>query len=198
MNARRNGWVDNREAGDLRRSRAHYNVIVIPNIQEKGHWCHYNDVIMGPIASQITSLTIVYSIVYSDVDQRKNQSSASLAFVREIHRTNGQLHGKCFHLMTSSWYLKCAGLNVSVASTSSIVRFTFRFKNTCNMRVGSSWYTLCSRLMHTDRNAACFGVLWDVDRFYSFATGKLHWHIGNYTISQVLVKEPKLIGKSIV
>ena len=41
---------------------------------------------MGAIASQITSLTIVYSIVYSDADQRKHQSSASLAFVRGIHR----------------------------------------------------------------------------------------------------------------
>ena len=33
-----------------------------------------------------TSLMIVYSIVYSDADQRKHQSSASLAFVRGIHR----------------------------------------------------------------------------------------------------------------
>ena len=33
---------------------------------------------MGAIASQITSLTIVYSAVYSDADQRKHQSSASL------------------------------------------------------------------------------------------------------------------------
>ena len=41
---------------------------------------------MGTIASQITSLTSVYSIVYSDADQRKYQSSASLAFVRGIHR----------------------------------------------------------------------------------------------------------------
>ena len=41
---------------------------------------------MGAIASQITSLTIVYSIVYSDADQRKHQSSAPLAFVRGIHR----------------------------------------------------------------------------------------------------------------
>ena len=47
---------------------------------------HYGDVIMSTIASQITNLTIVYSIVYSDVDQRKHQSSASLAFVRGIHR----------------------------------------------------------------------------------------------------------------
>ena len=47
---------------------------------------HYNDVTMDSIASQITSLTIVYSAVYSGADQRKHQSSASLAFVRGIHR----------------------------------------------------------------------------------------------------------------
>ena len=41
---------------------------------------------MDAIASQITSLTIVYSTVYSDADQSKHQSSASLAFVRGIHR----------------------------------------------------------------------------------------------------------------
>ena len=41
---------------------------------------------MGVIASQITSLTIVYSTIYSDADQRKHQSSASLTFVRGIHR----------------------------------------------------------------------------------------------------------------
>ena len=70
---------------------------------------HYDDVIMTTIASQITSLTSVYSTVYSDAHQRKHQSSASLAFVwgthrdRWIPRTKGQLRGKCFHLMTSSW-----------------------------------------------------------------------------------------------
>ena len=47
---------------------------------------HYNDVIMGAIASQSTSLTIAYSTIYSDADQRKHQSSASLAFVQGIHR----------------------------------------------------------------------------------------------------------------
>ena len=47
---------------------------------------HYSDVIMSAMASQITSLTIVYSAVYSGPDQRKHQSSASLAFFRGIHR----------------------------------------------------------------------------------------------------------------
>ena len=64
---------------------------------------------MGATASQITSLTIVYSTAYSGAYQRKHQSSASLAFVRGIHRyrwiphTKDQWRGKCFHLMTSSW-----------------------------------------------------------------------------------------------
>ena len=73
---------------------------------------HY---IVRAMASQITSLTIVYSTVYSGSDQRKRQSSASLAFVRGIHRwpvtmngdrwiprIKGQYCGKSFHLMTSS------------------------------------------------------------------------------------------------
>ena len=39
---------------------------------------------MSTMASQINSLTIVYSNVYSGADRRKNQRSASLA--RGIHR----------------------------------------------------------------------------------------------------------------
>ena len=53
------------------------------------HWgnlYNYGDVIMSAMASQITSLLIVYSTVYSSADQRKDQSSASLAFVLRIHQ----------------------------------------------------------------------------------------------------------------
>ena len=53
-------------------------------VQIRAYRGHYNDVIMGEIASQITSLTMVYSAVYSGEDQRKHQSSASLTFVRGI------------------------------------------------------------------------------------------------------------------
>ena len=60
------------------------NLLPINSDRNANH--HYNDVIMGAISSQITSLTIAYSTVYSDADQRKHQSSASLAFVRGIHR----------------------------------------------------------------------------------------------------------------
>ena len=72
---------------------------------------HYDDIIMSSITSLITSLTIVYSNVYSDADQRKHQSSVKLAFVWGIHR--GPVNSphkwpvtrKIFHLMTSSCVL---------------------------------------------------------------------------------------------
>ena len=47
---------------------------------------HYSDVIMGVMASQITSLTIVYSTVYSGADQRKHQKLR----VTGLYATNGQ------------------------------------------------------------------------------------------------------------
>ena len=47
---------------------------------------HYGDVILSEMASQINSLTIVYSTVYSNADRRKHQSSASLASMWGIHR----------------------------------------------------------------------------------------------------------------
>ena len=49
-------------------------------------YTHYDDVIIGAMASQITSLAIVYSTVYSGAGQSKHQSSESLAFVWGIHR----------------------------------------------------------------------------------------------------------------
>ena len=63
---------------------------------------------MGAFASQITSLTIVYSTVYSGADQKKYQSSPSLVFVRGIRRwPMNSTHNwpvTRFHLMKSSWY----------------------------------------------------------------------------------------------
>ena len=56
---------------------------------------HYSDVIMSTMASQITSLTIVCSTFYSGANQRKHQSSASLAFVWGIHRSPVNFPHKC-------------------------------------------------------------------------------------------------------
>ena len=58
----------------------------LAKINQNVHQYHYDDAIMGAIGSQITSLTSVYSTVYSSADQSKHQSSASLAFVWVIHQ----------------------------------------------------------------------------------------------------------------
>ena len=95
---------------------------------------HYTDVIMGTIPLQITSLTIVYSTVYSDADQRKYQSSASLALVRasntkyvsiwwrhHSHNSNLMELSFCSYLNSKwnnryeffKWHARCAGLGVT-------------------------------------------------------------------------------------
>ena len=51
---------------------------------------HYNDVIMGAMASQITSLNIIYATVYSGPDQRIYQSSASLAICARNSPVTGE------------------------------------------------------------------------------------------------------------
>ena len=68
----------------------------------------YNDVIMGTMASQITSLTIVYSAVYSRNIKAPRHWPLCGEFTgdRWIPRTNGLWWGICFHLMTSSCPLR--------------------------------------------------------------------------------------------
>ena len=66
---------------------------------------------MSAMAFQNASVSVVYSIVCSVADQRTHRSSASLAFVRGIHRWLGNSPHKgpvtrnFFHFMTSSWWL---------------------------------------------------------------------------------------------
>ena len=67
-------------------------IFLFGRIQQKIQLCiekptqHNSEVKMSMMASQITSVSIVYSAVYSGADQRKYQSSTPLAFVRGIHR----------------------------------------------------------------------------------------------------------------
>ena len=58
----------------------------VPDIVEELFCTYYSNVIMSAMASQITGVSIVCSSICFDADQRKHQSSASLAFVRGIHR----------------------------------------------------------------------------------------------------------------
>ena len=112
---------------------------------------------MGAIDSQITSLTIVYSTVYSDPDQRKYQSSASLAFVLGIHRwpvnstrkwpvtwkmfpfddviilnrsnTESEIHHRCACGCPSTCWPSAHTLIISLYTFSSEVTLTICFKN---------------------------------------------------------------------
>ena len=78
---------------------------------------HYKEVIMSAMASQITSLTIVYSTVYS----RKHWSSASLAFVRGIRRwpVNSRHKG----LITWKIFLCDSVIMVLFTRTQCIIRY---------------------------------------------------------------------------
>ena len=49
-------------------------------------WYHHSDVIMSAMTSQTSGVSVIYSIVCSGENQRNHQSSASLPFVRGIHR----------------------------------------------------------------------------------------------------------------
>ena len=102
-----NGWINYREVGDLRRHRAHYDVIVTPicgtnaslsffkepsavkilsEIKYGKSTLHCSDVTISAMASQITNIWAVCSVVCPGAHQREYQSSASLTFVRGIHR----------------------------------------------------------------------------------------------------------------
>ena len=67
---------------------------------------------MKAMASEITCLTIVYSTVYAGADQADIKAPHHWPLCGEftgdrwIPRTKGQYRGKCFHLMTPSWYWK--------------------------------------------------------------------------------------------
>ena len=104
---------------------------------------HYKDVIMSTMASQITSRAIVYSTACSGSDQRKHQSSASLAFVRGIHRwtvnspRKGPVTRKMFPfddvIMRSLIWMTRTRSDIAVfldvASTSSMILLTITYKN---------------------------------------------------------------------
>ena len=75
------------ERGSLLILPIYHRIAYVSGKQPRGIWLnHYSDVKLGAIASQITSLRIVYSTVYLGTDQRTYQSTASLTFVRGIHR----------------------------------------------------------------------------------------------------------------
>ena len=105
-------------------------------MQYSGGSVHYSDVIMDAIASQITSLTIVYSTVYSGSDQRKHQSSASLAFVRGIRRwpVNSSHKGPVMRKKVPIWWRHHA-----MQFSCAVMAFITEIFHTCSLRNGYQW-----------------------------------------------------------
>ena len=123
---------------------------------------HYNGVIMGAMASLITSLTIVYLTVYSGTDERKHQSSASLAFVWGIHRwldSTSNIHEKPDGMFNRKLFL---------CNIRKIFRWRHHYQHCCNgticWHIHSKWLTFCRRYFNVHflnkRLVFWFGVQW--------------------------------------
>ena len=84
------------------------------------HRLHYNDVIMSMTASQITSLTIVYSA-------KKTPSSASLAFVREFTGTGEFLAQKAIDVENVSIWWRHHGIGYYTPTAISQTTFANAF-----------------------------------------------------------------------
>ena len=153
---------------------------------------HYGDVIMGAIASQITSLTIVYSTVYSDADQRKHQSFASLAFVWGIHRGPGT-PSKCSieprkpHYGKWAWTQRPSLLTSLNLLQPHIPNGVGRNPLVCNAEVVGSYSELCyERNIPTISFETWWSVDWSVtsvlnqrhSKEYGHHFGKLQFWLG--------------------
>ena len=111
---------------------------------------YYGDVIMGAIASQITSLTIVYLTVYSDAGQRKHQSSASLTFCAGNSPVTGEFPAQMASIAenVSIWWrhhARCGHLCNTGGSTSATRRWNHLW-----ITVVDCWLMIISPL--TDRS----------------------------------------------
>ena len=130
---------------------------------------------MSVVASQITSVSIVYLNVCSGAEQRKRQSSASLAFVRGIHwwpvnsPHKGPVTRNMFHLMTSSWYAKFPPLwFMQFSKNGSGAHFTNNFSITIQM-----WWKFHFALIQ-------ILIKWSLQYLAHGTTAGLSWHVPNF------------------
>ena len=136
---------------------------------------------MSAMAYQITSLTIVYSTVYSGTYQRKHQSSASLAFVRGIHRwpANSPHKGPVTRKNVFIWW-RHQGVCPSVAWTAFIVYcsahiFYFNFKLVPQPQV--IWGRFCGLCMFIFDLGAWYEQWFRNYSLYFLALDIARWHI---------------------
>ena len=108
--------------------------------------CHYSDDIMSAVASQITSFTIVYSTIYSRRRSKKNQISASLAFLCAGNSP-----------MTGEYPAQRASIaeNVSIGWRLHGVNWIWKLESLCSAKLFTRWsYIENGRTIRI--NAFCF------------------------------------------
>ena len=144
-------------------------IITLPMWYKVIPW-HNCAVIMGAVVSQITSLTTVYSTVYSDADQRKHRSSASLAFVRGIHR--GPMNSPHKWPVTRKMFPFDDVIMVEVwwhhdLETLSALRARYEGKPTVTGFLSQRtsdvelWHFLCRQPEESDEHTAKLSVIWN-------------------------------------
>ena len=121
---------------------------------------HYYDVTMGAIASQIASLTIVYSFIQTQLKENiKALCHWSLCeeFTGDqwIPCTNGQLRGKCFHLMKSSCLGQKFNAQMGKNHYCCFLSFAFFFiRLICTEMYAVFALLLCLTMIRTELNEA--------------------------------------------
>ena len=100
-------------------------------VNDKNVVKHYNNIMMSAMASQITCVSVVCSIVCSGANQRKLQSSASLAFVREIYRKNVFIRWRHHEMATFSFLFLTWLLYNDTFSTHTIKKIMQRHRINC-------------------------------------------------------------------
>ena len=121
---------------------------------------------MGMMASQNTSLTIVYLTMYSGADERKHQSSVSLAFVRGIHNghdgvSNHQPHDCLLNHVFRHRWKKTSKLRVTgLCEGNSLVTSEFPTRRASNAENVSIWWHVVAQGKCANRHLKLHFMKW--------------------------------------
>ena len=152
--------------------------------------CHYDDVIMTMLASQITSLMVVYSIVYSGVNQKKTSNirvtglcagnspgtgefPAQMASYAENVSIWWRHHGTFMKLFF--WPLNGLSKQISPGTTVCvIISGVVKWKNYSISQEICTWF--CCALLCCGYAIIHNEFTWSI---CPYSSGLLYWHWGN-------------------
>ena len=149
------------------------------------------------MASQITSITIVYSAVYSGADQRKHESTASLAFVRGIHRWSVNSRTMASNVKNVSiWWRRWRHHDKLPADRHSIrkklwldglsnrIKFKHHYYGLWNRLTGTTWFGqwswICVRNAYVKASSRVYADT-GISPFGRNCHHWLHWNLSQYS-----------------